>query len=448
MLLRAAYVLPVSSDHIEDGAVLVQDGRIRDVGPVSELMERHPKEEVRDYGLAALLPGFVDLHTHLEYSVFGGLVDDLPYSHWKIQVLKKEQALSERDWEDSAVLGATESLKAGITTIADITSSGASFRAAEKAGLRGVFYREVATMRKREVPGVMTSALEDIESWRSIADADRLQVGIAPHATYSCNPELYIRVAQHAVERSLPVATHLAGSRDEYDFVKYGSSALALELPEMPGWDEGLLPTGVSPVKYLQQWGLFKVANCLAIHCVQVDDADVDVLASHDVAVAYCPRCGAKLGMGITPLRSFMARGLRVGIGTDSPASNNTMDFFDEMRIGLLLQRGLTRQVGGFTAEQFIRMATLDGAKALRLDGEIGSLEAGKKADIIAVDLTGSHQTPTSDPYGALVHTANQDMIAMTMVDGKVLYERGELATVDIEEVTSRRDAIRVKLRA
>lgn len=449
MLLAARYVLPIASPHIEDGAVLVRGDRVVEVGPRAELIERYPEEELRDYGLAAIMPGLVDLHTHLEYSVFRGLVDDVSYSRWKLQVLDKERILGPQDWEDSAVLGAMEAISSGITTIADITASGASCRAADAAGLRANAYREVFTMDKTRIGEVLAAADEDMTAWRGSSDPERITVGIAPHAPYTCHPELFRAVAEKAGVEGIQVATHLAGSRDEYDFIKYGSSPLAIDLPSAAGMSaDAWLPTGVSPVRYVLQWGLLKVPNLLAVHCVQVDASDIDVLAANDVAVAYCPRCSAKLGMGIAPLKDFMAAGLRLGIGTDSPASNNTIDFFDEMRIGLLLQRGMSGDVEAFTARRFMRMATVWGAKALGLERLIGALLPGMAADAIAVDLSSSHQLPTQDPYGALVHTANQENVLMTMVAGRILFERGEYATVDAEATAVKVGRIREKLRA
>jgi hypothetical protein len=242
------------------------------------------------------------VHTHLEYSSLRGLVDDLPYSQWKLQLLDREQRFDAEDWEDSARLGAAEALQSGITTIADITETGASARAAAGAGLRAVIYREVSTMEKRKVAGVMARATEDMAVWREYGDPSRLTIGIAPHATYSCHPEVYRQVAEKAIGEDLPVSMHIAGSKDEHDFVKYGSSRLAVDYRDTyTGTDLGWLPTGVSPVRYLDQWGLFEVPQLLAVHCTQVDDADVEILVEHDVAVAYCPRCNAKLGMGIAP---------------------------------------------------------------------------------------------------------------------------------------------------
>ncbi|MBE0477345.1 MAG: amidohydrolase family protein [Coriobacteriia bacterium] len=447
MLLTARYVLPISSPHIENGAVLVRDGSIVEAGERAQLTAAHPGEEVRDYGLAVLLPGFVDLHTHLEFAVMRGLVNDLPYSGWKLSLLDKEQLLEPADWDQSARLGALEALQSGITTIADITETGASARAVAESGLRAVVYCEVSTMKKSLIPEVLAGAEEMMAAWGEEA-GPLAAIGIAPHAPYSCHPELYRRTAALAAERGLRVSTHLAGSRDEYDFVKYGSSRLAVDYSDrFDRPDVAWFPTGVSPVKYLLQWGFFDVPGILAVHCVQVDDADIEVLAGRDVRVAHCPRCNAKLAMGIAPLRRMLDRGLIVGIGTDSPASNNTMDVFDEMRIGLLLQRATRPHDSFFEAERFVRMATIEGAKALGIDDLVGTLEPGKRADVVAVELSSSHQVPTRDPYGALVHTSNQENVLMTMVDGEVRYEGERWATMDAEEILRRAEPIRMKLR-
>lgn len=447
MLLQSRYVLPVSGPVIEDGAVLVRHGEIVDVGPRAELAERHPDEEVRDFGQAALMPGFVDLHTHLEYAVFRGMVDDAPYSQWKLQVMRKESALDEEDWAVSADLGATEAVRSGITTIADITDTGASLRAASAAGLRGVVYREVSTMDRSQVGAVMAAALDDVERWQAAASS-RIEVGIAPHSPYSCHPKLFEAVAKVAHDRGLPVSMHLAGSKDEHDFVKYGSSLLGQDYREASGWSSiGWLPTGVSPVRYVYQWGILEVPRMLAVHCVHLDDGDVEILAKAGVAVAYCPRCNLKLGMGIAPLQELVDAGVLVGIGTDSPASNSTMDFFDEMRIGLLVQRGLAGEARFYPAERFVRMATLDGARALGIDHLVGSLEPGKRADIVAVDLSRSHQVPTRDPYGAVVHTANQDDVLMTMIDGEVVFDRAAAETEGLDELAKRAERVQAKLR-
>ena len=448
MLLTARYVMPVATPHIEHGAVLVRGDRIVEIGDFEHLRSLHPDEPVRDFGLAALMPGFIDLHTHLEYTSMRGLVDDLPYSEWKLQLLQKERLFTSQDWDDSALLGALEALQSGITTVADVTETGASGHAAQAAGLRAIIYREVATMEKSKVAEVMARAAEDVEAWRSTSDPARLTIGLAPHAPYSCHPEIFRKVAEFAADGT-PVSMHLAGSVEEYQFVKYGSSMLATDVRDTFDADAPLwLPTGVSPVRYVLQYGLFDVPNIMAVHCTQVDDNDIEVLARHDVAIAHCPRCNAKLGMGVAPVEKFLRAGIRVGLGTDSPAASNSMDVFEEMRIGLLVQRAMLGEDKFMNARQFVKMATLDAARALKIDDRLGSLEPGKQADIIAVDLSKSHQIPTHNPYSTLVHTANQENVLATMVAGEIVYENRAWRSLDHERIYGRAEEMRDKLRA
>jgi 5-methylthioadenosine/S-adenosylhomocysteine deaminase len=449
MLLLARYVLPVSGPHIEDGGVVVHDSTIVAVGAGVDLLRDYPDEQVVDYGLAALTPGFVDLHTHLEYATFRGVVDDLPYTQWKIAVHGREHLLSDEDWADSAILGATEAIRSGITTVADVTDSGASVQAVQDSGLRGVIFREVSTMDASLVESTMVSALADVADWGARTDGERIVIGLAPHSPYTCHPRLLQAISDAVGTADTPVAIHLAGSRDEYDFVKYGSSPLGQDFRTQSGWaEQAWMPTGVSPVRYVYQWGILDLSNVLAVHCVHVDDEDIAVLERTDVGVAYCARCNAKLGMGTAPLGKFHAQGLRVGIGTDSPASTSTIDFFEEMRVGLLIQRGIHGEQGFFSAGTFLKMATLDGARAVKMDHLIGSLEPGKRADIIAVDLSQSYQVPTQDPAAALVHTCNQEDVLMTMVDGRVLFDRGRFLTLDPDAMGDRLESMRLKVRS
>ncbi|MHB8842546.1 MAG: amidohydrolase family protein, partial [Candidatus Aquicultor sp.] len=442
MLLTAKWVLPISQVPIEDGAIVVDGSKIKDIGKFKTMADKYPGEEVVDYGKAVILPGFIDLHTHLEYSVFRGACDDLGYADWKMQLTIKSRTLKKADWMHSAYLGALEALQSGITTIADITKHGASLRAAKDAGLRGIVYYEVTGMDHTQVPQIMSKMEDDIAKWSDIVSGTNLAIGFAPHSPYTVSPPLYQKSIQWAKEQGLHICTHLAGSKAEYDFVKYGSGRLSDEYWDIVGWGDILWqPTGVSPVKYLEEWGVFEGSNILAVHCVQVDEADIDTLVRYGVSIAHCPRCNAKLGMGIAPLPSFLHRGLNVGIGTDSPASNNTMDVFDEMRIGLLVQRGTTRS-SEFTAEDFVYMATLGGAKAVNMDDTIGSLDPGKEADIVVVDMSHSHQIPTRDPYSALVYTANQENVVLTMVGGKVLYRDGKYKTLEEAEILKKTEPI------
>lgn len=450
MLICAQYILPISSEPLRDGALLVRDGAIRDIGRADMLKLRYPEEEVRDFGLAAVMPGLVDAHTHLDNSVMRGIVHDVPYATWLASVLEQNAKMETSDWFDSAVLGGLDALSSGITTVADITATGASCMAVQKLGLRAVIYREAGAMDKRRVDYAMRAAERDIFNWRESVDTDRVTIGIAPAAIYTVHPSVFTRVSEFACKENLPVAMHLAGSREESNFVRYGSSQFSVHgmddkrgFVEIPPW----MPTGVSPVRYALNWGAFESPQVLAVHGVHVDDDDIKKLRAYNVSVAVCPRCNAQLGMGVAPVGEFLKAGLNVGFGTDSPAATDSTDMFMEMRLGMLIQRAVN--VGEFLdSETALEMATIGGARALGLDDKVGTLDVGKRADIIAVDLSSSHQSPAADAVSAVVNTCNGTDVLMTMVDGKVLYEKNRWHVgVEVAKNIARVIEIRSKLR-
>ncbi|GFP21995.1 5-methylthioadenosine/S-adenosylhomocysteine deaminase [Candidatus Hakubella thermalkaliphila] len=240
------------------------------------------------------------------------------------------------------------------------------------------------------------------------------------------------------------MALHLTESADEYQFIRHGGGRLARGLMVLAGWSRlSWQPPGVSPVKYLEQWGILG-KRVLAAHCVYVDDSDLEILHKYDVAIAHCPRSNAQLGNGIAPLTAFHQRGLRVGLGTDSLASNYSLDMFDEMRAGLWLQRGMTRQVEGLSAETFLRMATIEGARAISMEDKIGSIARGKRADLIGVDL--SQVGSFSNLYAALIFNTNPGNVVFSMINGQIVMEKGQLKGIDGDEIVKRADRARRKL--
>lgn len=450
MLLGARYVVPVSSEPIENGAILVRDGAISDIGTSEMMRLRYPDEEYKNFGMAALTPGFIDLHARIEDAVLRGLIRDLPFVEWRKDINDLRTRISGSEAYDSAYLGALEELSAGVTTIADTTKTGASVFAAQDCGLRGVFYREAGAIDKRLVNYAIKKMDSDLDKWSQSIDANRITLGIAPAPVYECHPELYRCVAKYAGEHNdLPVAMLLAGSDEEYHFVKDGATGGLDSMldhrgfVEVPPW----LPTSVTPVNYVLNWGLFEAKNVMIIYGVRVNDDDIRHLKDYDVAVAACPSLNAQLGMGVAPVSEFLRSGLRVGLGTGAPGSVDYLDLFSEMRLELLVQRALSR--GGFLDSQtLIEMATIRAAEVLRMEDKIGSLEVGKLADIVAIDLSGSHQTPTTDPIAALLGSASNGDVIMTMVDGKILYEDGRLhvgegATKNIAHVLEVRGRLR-----
>jgi cytosine/adenosine deaminase-related metal-dependent hydrolase len=445
-LYRAAWVLPVSSPPLADGGLAVAGERIVAVAPATELAESYPDAQVVDLGQAIIMPGFVNCHSHVEYTTFRGILDDAEFGDWIISLIDVKASLTPHEYLLSARLGAMEAISSGITTIADTSFSGVTLQAAGEAGLRGRLYLEVFGVDDSRLDETMADVERRLHEAQAAASS-RFEVGLAPHAPYTVSSRLYKAVAAYARANGLSLLSHVAESREETTFVRNGSGKFAHDYREKMGWERMLVqPYGVSPIKYLQQWDVFD-RDFLAVHCVQVSRDDIRILKAKDVAVAHCPKSNAKLGCGIAPLADLLHEGVRVGLGTDSPASSNIMDMFDEMRTMLFLHRASERDVSVLDAPQCVRLATLGGAEALGLETSIGSLEPGKLADFIGVDVARSHFAPVDDPYSALVYGANQDDVVLTVVDGQELYRDRAYTGLDADVIRRDASAVRQKLR-
>jgi cytosine/adenosine deaminase-related metal-dependent hydrolase len=445
-IYRADWLLPVSAPVLADGALAVAGERIAAVGRAAELVAAHPGAEVVDLGRSIIMPGFVNCHSHIEYTSFRGILDDADFGDWIISLVDVKASLTPEEYLVSARLGALEAVSSGITTIADTSYAGVTLEAVAEAGLRGRLYLEIFGVDDAR----LDETVDDVR--RRLADAraaapPQFDVGLAPHAPYTVSSRLYQAVAALARAEGLKVLSHVAESREELTYVRSGSGKFAHDYREKMGWERMLVqPYGVSPIKYLQQWNVFD-EDFLAVHCVLVSRDDIRILKAKDVAVAHCPKSNAKLGCGVAPLADLLHEGVRVGLGTDSPASSNIMDMFDEMRTMLLLHRAVERDVRVLDAPQCVRIATLGGAEALGMAADIGSLDAGKYADFIAVDISRSHFAPIDDPYSALVYGANQDDVFVTVVGGRPLYRDRIYTGLDAETVRRAAFGVRETLR-
>ncbi len=444
-IFSATWVLPIVTGPIHKGAVAVEGDKIKAIGPASEITAAYPGAEVTDFHHTIILPGFINCHSHLEYAVFRGSNDNKNFGPWMLNFLDDKAKLGRGDYAASSLLGASECVTSGITTVGESMYSGTSLSAINQAGLRARAYQEVFGLDDNKIKETMDLLLDSLEELEE-QKGDLAEIGIFPHATYTVSANLYRVLADLARERGMKLATHLAESKAESVYIRSGSGILALDFREKVGWDYlSREPFGVTPVKYLQQWNVFG-PDFMAVHCVHVSPADIEALAKRDVAIAHCPKSNAKLGCGIAPLPALLNAGIRVGFGTDSPASSNIMDMFGEMRTAIFLHRGVARDVSVLGARECVQMATLGGARAMGMEDRIGSLEPGKQADIIAVDMEYSHFTPIHDPYSALVYGANQEDVFFTMVAGRPLYTRKVLLTLDDEQIASDAREVKEKL--
>ncbi|MBA3380273.1 MAG: amidohydrolase family protein [Actinobacteria bacterium] len=414
-VLSADWVVPVEGPPIRDGAVSIgDDGRIVRVGPADEVGtgERFPD--------AAIFPGFVNAHTHLEYTTYAGFGDGLSFGPWIALHVERKARIGFEEMEAISRLGALECLRSGITTVGDCSFSGAAAPACAELGLSAVVYLEVFGRDE----SVVRERFEPMRERIAGALTERVLLGISPHAPYTCTLDLYRACA----ELGLPIATHLAESEAETEFLRTGQGTWqAFAQMLVP-------PLGSTGIRALAEADLLG-PHMLAAHCVQADAEEIALLAANDVAVAHCPRSNGYLGCGVAPLRDLLDAGVRVSIATDSPASTPSFDMFDEMRAAIIGARARERRPDALSAADALELATLGGARALGLDAEIGSLAPGKWADLTVLSLATTPHLPWEDPVTATVLGGSPEGVLATLVSGETRYEKGGETWLELIDV-------------
>jgi cytosine/adenosine deaminase-related metal-dependent hydrolase len=409
-ILSADWVVPVEGEPVADGAVAIEDdGRIAAVGAASELGEGER------FDGCVIVPGFVNCHTHLEYAVYAGFGDGLPFPAWIGIHVARKRRLDLDDMRAIATDGAYECLRSGITTVGDCSFAGAAAEAAAETGLRAIVYLEVFGRDRSAL-----DRFDELHERVAPLASDRLVLGVSPHAPYTCSLELY----EACAALGLPMATHFAESVAEREFLVDGDgdwSAFAHML---------VSPPGVTGIRMLGEAGLLDT-RLMAAHCVHVDEEEIALLAAARVGVAHCPRSNGFLGCGTAPLLELLDAGIAVGIATDSPASTPSFDLFEELRTAIVAARARAQRPDALTAARALELATLGGARVLGLEHEVGSLVPGKSADLAVVSLEGSPLDPVEDPVAAVVLGGSPDRVAATLVAGEDRYRRGTSAWPD-----------------
>lgn len=439
-LYCAPWVLPISSSPIAEGAIVVDDDRIVSVGRSAVLREEFPESAVRQFGSSAIIPGLVNAHSHLELTAMRGFLEkeESDFFAWlrKLTVARFER-MSEDDLYISAAWGACEAARAGVTCVADASDSAlTSMRALRDTGLRGIVFQESFGPD----PSLVQVNFEKLRS--KLAHLRELETplvasGVSPHAPYTvCAPQLEL-IAGFATDERLPLMMHAAETEMEVAFLRDGCGPLADGLRNRGiEWQS----PGVSTIQYLNDRGVLLTKPLLA-HCVQVNDKDIDIISETETRVAHCPKSNAKLGHGVAPFRKLLSKGIAVGLGSDSVASNNTCDLLEEARFALLLARASEPEANGgvsVSAVQVLQTATVGGARALGLQNQIGELREGLQADFAVVSLSGTHQQPTYDVIESLIFTSSGRDVALTVVAGREVYSEGRMATVDEERLRAR----------
>ncbi len=420
---HARWVLPISSPPIRDGTVVELGGRVVFVGPRADA----PDGDDRELGDCALLPGLVNAHTHLELTVFRGLLEDLSFRQWivRLQALKVAVMTPER-FLDSARFGIAEGVRTGITTYADTCDSGAALEAMRERGVRGIMYQEVFS------PSADPTAVRDAAARlaeqlarHDVFETELQHVGVSPHAPYTVSDPLFALIARSGRR----LAVHIAESDAEHRFVIEGEGPFA-DGHRARGFP--VSPRAASPIALLGRLGVLD-ARPLLIHCVRVSDADIAAIAQSGSTVAHCPISNAKLGHGIAPLLEMLDAGIDVGLGSDSMAANNRMHLLEESRTAVLAQRIRAARPDALAAARALELATLGGARALGLADRVGSLEVGKEADLAAFDLSSLAGSADADPESALIFALGAEPAKFVAVAGIPKVWNWDLLNEDLE---------------
>lgn len=440
-LYTARYLLSTARNIIENGALLVDDARITSVAPHDELKHQHPHVPVTDYGESVITPGFVNTHTHTELTAMRGFLDNAEHDFflWLRRLTRARQDLmTAEDLYTSSAFGAVEAIRSGVTCIGDASDSAATtMRALRDTGLRAIIYQELFGIDERIADAQLAKLKDKINLLREL-ESSPVQIGISPHAPYTVSGKLIELASRYAIDERLPVMMHAAESAAELAFMMHGTGAFA----------EGLRARGIawtppqkSTIRYLHERGLLEAKPLLA-HCITLDNADLDLIAEHDAAIAHCPKSNLKLGHGRAPLTAMIERKIRTGLGSDSVASNNTGDLLEESRFALLLAR-LKRETdeGGMFAvstADALELATHGGARALGLENEIGTLEVDKRADFAVISLGGAHQQPIYDLPAALIASSSGRDCVATVINGREVFKNGKVTTIDEDDLQRR----------
>jgi 5-methylthioadenosine/S-adenosylhomocysteine deaminase len=422
LLIRGGIVVTMNDRFdIVHGDVSIRDRRIAAIGTTTIT---DPHDRVIDARGGYVLPGLIQTHVHLCQTLFRGFADDLPLMDWlRTRVWPMEAAHTPDTLRAATRLAATELLSSGTTavlTMETVHDTDVVFETVAASGLRATigkcmmdFDAQVPKRLQETTRASLDESLAIRARWDG-AEGGRLRAAFAPRFAVSCSRELLEAVAELSDQHHALVHTHASESRDEIAIVR-----------KMSG--------GLSNLEYLASLHLASPHLCTA-HCVWTDDRDQQILADHDVKVMHCPGSNLKLGSGVAPVTELRARGVTVSLGADGAACNNRLDMFEEMRLAAVLQ-AMRKHPGVLPARDVLWMATRAGARTLGLEDEIGSLEAGKRADVIVVERDRPHLAPGPDPYSTLVYAARGSDVRTTIVDGELLVDDFAPLRVDREQL-------------
>jgi 5-methylthioadenosine/S-adenosylhomocysteine deaminase len=418
--------LDESNTIIPDGFVTIKANNISSVGTSAKDSAKAQKEIDAEGGL--ILPGLINGHTHAAMTLFRGLADDLPLMEWLNNYVFPVEGKMDADFvKAGSLLACAEMILSGTTTFCDMYLFEEEVaKAAKESGMRcivGEVLYDFASPNYGSLENGFAYTEALIERWKGDL---RIDIAVEPHSVFTCGEKLLRKANRMALENDVPLIIHLAETREELGEVerRYGKR----------------------PVQHLDDLGLLG-PHLIADHGVYLNESEIEVLAQHMVSVVHNPESNMKLASGIAPVPEMIASGISVALGTDGCASNNNLDLFAEMDMAAKLHKVNKLDPTIMDAQTLLRMATLDGARALGLANRIGSLEVGKRADLIVVDMKKPHLTPLYNPYSHLVYAAGGHDVKHSIIDGTLVMENRRLLTLDVEDILTRANEKAKKVR-
>ena len=410
----------------ENGMIAIKDSRIVYVGP--GISGKYTAGKIINARDCIVMPGIVNCHTHAPMSLFKGIADDRPLMEWlENYIFPVERNMDEEFIYTGTLLACAEMILSGTTTFCDMYLFEEHVaRAVKISGMRALV-GEVLYDFDSPNYGPLDKGFEYtvnlIERWR---DDPLVSIAVEPHATFTCSPELLKRAHSIAVEYNVPVVIHLSETRNEVEQIKERY--------------------GMRPAEFLDSLGLL-YPGLITVHCVHLNQNEMELLSKNGVKAVAVPESNLKLGSGIAPVTEMLKAGITVGLGTDGSASNNNLDMFCEMDTGSKSQKIKTMDPSVMDAETAVKMATIYGARVLGMERDVGSIEKGKKADIIVIDTRRPHLVPMYNPYSHLVYSATGSDVIHSIINGRLVMENREILTLDLDEIIemANREAERVK---
>ena len=411
---HAKWVVPIEpAGALVDHAVLVDGDAIVDIVPQAAVAASYLPRDSVTLERHALLPGLVNAHTHTAMTLLRGIADDVPLATWLEQHIwpREGRFVSAEFVHDGVMLGAAEMLRGGITCCNDMyfypDAAARAYQAARMRAVLGLPVLDFPTPYASDADGYLQAGLAARDAFKH---APRLSFMLAPHAPYTVGDATFERIVTYAHQLDLPIQTHLHETRREVD--------------------EAVATTGETPLARLDRLGVTG-PTFVAVHAVHLTAADIELLARHRCHVVHCPTSNLKLASGIAPVAELLAKDVNVALGTDGAASNNRQDVFSELRLAALLAKVQASDAAAVPAQQALELATLGGACALGLSETIGSIVAGKKADLVAIDLGQLDDAPLYDPISHLVHVAGRERVTDVWVAGERVVRDRRLTTLD-----------------